>query len=394
MLLLSGGGAFLAFMSAAGFAVGGLMTCLKSSTGMEDAQVLFSLASTAFLIFVLLLPSTVMAAMRLMGIAIPEWRRTWFFKASRIGMFLVPIAILFGYLVSSHVGAATILFPLFQLIVVGLPIWWLIETGKHDLPPSSAQHNWGILSISLTTTMPLIVVVELILVVCIVAGVVFCISFFSPDVLQQLSTTLDRLVNAGIDRETVLRIIRPYTSKPSVILLLIAIASGIIPLLEELLKPLALWFFSNRQLTPREGFIGGMICGAGFALLESLGALANPSAESWVVIATGRVGTGILHITATGLVGWGLARAWTDGKYGSLIGAYLAAFCFHSLWNASALMTGFRELAQFAPIQVEVLDGFIQASPFILVMLAIFMVSVILRANTIFRKEQNNLNEF
>ncbi len=241
--------------------------------------------------------------------------------------------------------------------------------------------------------MPIILVIESLLVLGIITGILIYFVAFSPQVLEQLSTTLNRLVSSSMDREAVLRVLRPYLSQPAFIYFLIAIAAGVIPLLEELLKPLALWFFSTRPLSPRDGFIGGMICGAAFALLESLGAMADPAAESWSVIAFGRIGTGILHITASGLVGWGMGKAWSEGKYLSLAGAYTAAVSFHALWNISALMTGLRELAQFSPLLIGQLDGFILASPFILVLLAFFMISIIMRVNNdLHKRESKTLN--
>jgi hypothetical protein len=136
-----------------------------------------------------------------------------------------------------------------------------------------------------------------------------------------------------------------------------------------------------------------MICGASFALYESLGSLVTTGVDSWAMVAIGRIGTGILHVTASGLVGWGMAKAWSERRYGTLAAAYLAAFAFHSMWNLSALMTGFRELAQFSPVLVDQFNGIVQASPFILVMLAGFMVSIVLKANIDFQKAEIPIKE-
>jgi hypothetical protein len=301
---------------------------------------------------------------------------------------LVPVLIVIGYFVSGNAVLATILLPFLQLAVVAFPLLWMLVTGRRNLSSGSSQHDWGIFSFSVTVTMPLIIVIETALIIGIIVGVLVIFAVMSPEILQQFSSTMERLMNASVDRETVLRILRPYLAQPAVIYFLIAITAGMIPLLEELFKPLALWCFAGRPLTPRDGFVGGMICGAAFALIESLGALASPAPESWAVIAIGRIGTGILHITASGLVGWGMAKAWNESKYGSLAASYLAAVSLHSLWNISALMTGLRELAQFSPFLVGKFDGYIQASPFILVMLAFLMVSIILKANSELQSEK------
>jgi len=85
----------------------------------------------------------------------------------------------------------------------------------------------------------------------------------------------------------------------------------LIPLLEELLKPLAIWILVWRKLTPVEGFVAGLICGSAFGLIESIGNLASISGSDWIIVVLGRTGTGLLHTVATGLVGWGLASAGT-----------------------------------------------------------------------------------
>ena len=102
--------------------------------------------------------------------------------------------------------------------------------------------------------------------------------------------------------------------KPYVLLGLLAVTSLIVPFLEELLKPLALLVVANRNPTPSQGFVGGLICGAAFAFLETSGTLASGIDSGWVVLVLMRLGTGLLHITASGLVGLGLARAWQAKK--------------------------------------------------------------------------------
>lgn len=381
MLILSGGGVFSAFSSAAGLALLGLFSLAQNPSGPEEVQALFSLATTFGLIALLLLPSTVLAAIRLLGKPVPNLNFPWFQRVSVIGFSLVPVLILIGFLIMQLPMVAVFILPWFQLAVVALPIWWLLETGRQGLPPYTSERGWGVFSISVTMTMPVIIFIEMIMVGAIIAGIIAYINITNPDILQQLLKTLERLGNSPMDREAVLRIIRPYLNEPVIIYSLIAITAGAIPLLEELLKPMALWLLAGKRLTPREGFIGGMICGAAFALLESLGALGNPGTNSWAIVAIGRIGTGILHISASGLVGWGMANAWTEGRYSRLVVAYLIAFGFHALWNTTALVAGLKELAQFSPVLIKQFEGFMLVSPGILGLLALGMISWVVKAN-------------
>jgi hypothetical protein len=48
-----------------------------------------------------------------------------------------------------------------------------------------------------------------------------------------------------------------------------------------------------------------------------------------------------MHITASGIMGWGIASARLEKRYGRLAGAYLASVGIHGLWNGSVILTVF-----------------------------------------------------
>jgi RsiW-degrading membrane proteinase PrsW (M82 family) len=116
-----------------------------------------------------------------------------------------------------------------------------------------------------------------------------------------------------------------------------------VPLIEEALKPLGLWLLARRSLSPAEGFAIGLLSGAGFALTESLGyASAGLQAESqgWAIIVLARAGTAMMHITTAGMVGWGMASAWSKKGIYRLVIGYLGAVLIHSLWNMITVGVG------------------------------------------------------
>jgi hypothetical protein len=393
MIILSGGGVALSLLAGSSLFLAGLINLIQNPGDTTQLQGTISLIWTSVLITLVLLPSVVLAIFRLGGKPVPRWRLPHPVIWANAGLCLVPVLIGLGIAAGLNQYTAVIVIPFLQLGTVALPLIWLLVMARLNLAPSSAQHDWGLASFSLMVTVPLIIAIEAVLVVIIVIAAIVYIKYQNPELLQEFSVTINRLANTGADQEAVLRILRPYIGQPSVIYFMFAIMAGLIPLLEELFKPLALWFFAGRPLTPREGLLGGMICGASFALFESLGSLVSIGADTWAAVVIGRVGTGILHVTASGLVGWGMARAWSEGRYGSLIAAYLAAFGLHSMWNLSALMTGFRELGQSSPVLVNQFNGVMQASPFVMVMLACFMVSIVLKANMDFQKAEIPIND-
>ncbi|MEJ5202754.1 MAG: PrsW family glutamic-type intramembrane protease [Anaerolineales bacterium] len=85
---------------------------------------------------------------------------------------------------------------------------------------------------------------------------------------------------------------------------------------------------------------GGLLCGATFALVETLGSLATPAGDSWVMLVLGRFGTGILHTTTTALVGWALASAQGRGGIRRLVQVYGIAVALHGIWNIFGLLVG------------------------------------------------------
>ena len=90
-------------------------------------------------------------------------------------------------------------------------------------------------------------------------------------------------------------------------------------------------------------FAAGLLSGAGYALFEnfSLGASAG---DDWAMIVVARIGTSLIHIVTTGLMGWALALAWKEKRYMRLGVSYLAAVFIHGLWNSTVILTAGTEI--------------------------------------------------
>jgi xanthine/uracil permease len=89
----------------------------------------------------------------------------------------------------------------------------------------------------------------------------------------------------------------------------------------------------------------GLLSGASFALVESLNA-SGAGTESWPVIVTIRAGTSMLHIMASGLVGWGIVSAFRERRILRLFAAYFSAVLIHGVWNACAIGAGFSMIGE------------------------------------------------
>ena len=129
-------------------------------------------------------------------------------------------------------------------------------------------------------------------------------------------------------------------------------AAVLVPLIEEAVKPAVLWVLGNRLRSPAEGFGLGALCGAGFAMMEGLLA-ASSATQMWGFGLIGRSAASLMHITSSGLLGWAIASAQMEKRYGRLALTYLVSVSIHGLWNGSAILAVFgalRVMIQNMPI--------------------------------------------
>ena len=391
-VLLSGLG-FLAF-SAAGvlLLLLGLMARLGGSSMATQSLPFFSLGWICGLVSVLLAPSIVLSVMRLMNTPLPAWHWGGEYRVAWLVMLAWPLAILAGTYLSRTGTLDWLFLPPLQLLAVGLPLWWLIELGRRGLPGNSPQRTWGLLSTGLLVSPAVAMLAELAAITGVLVMAVLWLSS-QPGTAQQITLLAQRLANAGTDPEVILRILRPAAMQPSVLISVLLVASGLIPLIEELIKPLGLWVLVGKKLTPSQGFLAGLISGAAFALLESLTSLANPSGQAWLTLVLGRTGTGILHSVTTALMGWALASTWRDGRYLRLAGVYPLAVGLHSLWNLFGLLMALPVFLGPASVTglVAVFLRLGQIAPLALLVLGALLFLILLGSNRRLRAESGKI---
>ena len=134
-------------------------------------------------------------------------------------------------------------------------------------------------------------------------------------------------------------------------------------------------------MTAADGFTLGLISGGAFALLESLGSLSNPVGDGWLFLISGRIGAGLLHMTASGLVGMGLASAWTQKKYFRLALVFLLAVSIHGAWNALSLTMGFLNVGSTVPETTSWMKTITNIGPFLLVGMGLVMILILIVTN-------------
>lgn len=336
LLALSG----LGLLTALGISIVALMAGIMMVVGKQvnEAIPLFSIGWTAGLVALLCLPALGLTLLRLFDRPVPPWATPRWYPYSSLLLIVWPLFLLVGSLLAQN-KLAWIGLPVLTTLVVGIPLWWLIEMGRNGLDSGGPQRGWGILNFGLMVTPFTIIVVELIFLLGL--GLLAGLAAISNQSLIQEFTQLGIRLggDSQIDPELLNQTLLPLLQKPWVIYILFAVTSGFIPLIEEAFKPLALWPFAGK-FTPAQGFVAGLISGAAFAFIESVGYLSPVSGVSWSGVAIGRLGTGLLHTVSSGLVGWGLAMAWHEKRYWQLGLAYFTAVLLHGLWNTFGLLMG------------------------------------------------------
>lgn len=302
-----------------------------------------TIAGSAALFFtgVLALISAGLAARRLIKPeadpwVLPEGVKRWM-SAYRWAA-LLPVVWLAAVMLPEMGAAATLIFPLVNILGIGLPVWLAVSLAKRKLPAGSGQRQWGLFTSGMVFATAPILILELLAGVFLVAAAIL----LNPGLMQALMGMLEggnnieifeleRLVSAHIEEADVLAFVGVYIA-------------FLVPLIEELLKPIGVWLLAGRKLTPAAGFAAGAVSGAGFALFESLLGSADPSL--WPNALLARAGTAAMHTLASGISGWGLAHAFTYKRYGRALLSYLAAVGLHASWNAVPVIVGAAALAE------------------------------------------------
>ncbi|MCX8061946.1 MAG: PrsW family intramembrane metalloprotease [Anaerolineales bacterium] len=362
--------AFFILNTAIGLLLYSFFEMLTSNFGSESAFSLLLLAGGFFTTGLLLIPSTLLAFSRFFGWNTPTWMHSLHFPPLYLMIFFYPLILLGGYWLSTHAIMAYLLLPLLHILAIGTPIAVVLEISLTGLSGVSPQRKWSALSVGMTLSPFLIFIVEII-------ALIFPLVLFAlwtsldPERLIKLNQLAETFRQPLTNPETLLDTLKPYLADSSLVLTILIFVGLIVPLIEELIKPVGVWFLYGRTQGTLDGFVAGALCGAGYALLESF--MLGSSKSDWLFAVLGRSGTGAIHIFASALVGATLTEVWRNQRYLHLVLAYLIAVFFHGIWNSFAILMALRsvsaseqgfwalpltqELAAIAPLSMLLLAG-------------------------------------
>lgn len=231
------------------------------------------------------------------------------------------------------------------LLGILFPVAAFAWIGAGGLFTGTRRRLWAAFGLGMTGGSALAIILEYALVaVAIAIGAVLVA--IRPELMETLQTIQSQLLTAG-NMEEILTVLAPYLTQPWIFIAVLVFIAGLGPLIEEAVKPLAVWLLGRRLRSPLEGFALGALSGAGFALIEGLMS-ASGMVEVLYFGLPARLASSLMHITLSALVGWGIASAFLEKRWKRLIGIYLLSSLLHGLWNGSAL------LAVYGALRVQV----------------------------------------
>ena len=258
---------------------------------------------------------------------------------------------------------------------IAIPVLWLLRIGSRYQNSANPKRDSGILTFSIGISTPFIVLMEVLLFIFVM--IVFASGLLGkPDFMDLFNTILNNPAILQNDPSSLFSEFQELMDLPNLMGWSLLVLAGIMPLVEELFKTLAVWLLKVRNPHPSESFRVGMISGAGFALFEgllSVSSLQSSPVEfaEWAGLILGRFGGSFLHILAGGIIGLAIGKFWQNRRLGPLLLAYLSVWLLHAAWNALAIFGAVNPL--ISESQVQAIWPYIGLVLLFVVMLFVFL---------------------
>lgn len=374
-------GSLLGSFTLIGICVGGIILIYVS--GAQGVVPISSIQKTSSLLLLggmgfsglLLIPSAVYAARSLSG-SVERRSRIW--RKSGWLILLLPFLVGMGHVANIDRVAGRILLVIAHVLANGAAVFWVLHLGWKGDKEETSQRFWGVFGSGLTLGPALALLIEFVFLT-IVVGIWYVYLLQHPALQEEITSLVQRLPQSTASPAILERVAEKYLFRPGVVISVFSYVAVIIPLVEELVKPIGVWLLAGRDLSPREGFRLGVLSGAGYALFENLTLSAN--AEVWSVVIITRLGTTGVHMLTSGMVGWGLASAWAEGKYLRLAKAFLVSVAVHGVWNALNILSAFVQFEKAGDVFGSAIYWSAQYASVGLLLIALGSIYGLLRSN-------------
>jgi PrsW family intramembrane metalloprotease len=263
-------------------------------------------------------------------------------------LFLAAAALFIGYQIVKSETANWLVLPVLTLPAVVLPLFVMLGLGIRGIPLGTRWQSWNVFGLAMTLAPFILVFLELFAMLVIVV-VVVVVLMSQPGFEAQVQWLSMQIYGLDPQSTAAQDLIAPYLLEPGVISVSLVYFAMIVPLLEELFKPLGVWLFANKLTSPAQGFALGALSGSAYALIETLGVSAQTT--DWATLLLTRIGTGALHITSSALMGAAIVYAIRERRYLRLLATYLVSVSLHGLWNTLAVFFAFATIAEYFELE-------------------------------------------
>lgn len=352
-----------------GVALSGLGLALASLFGFsaQESEGILLASAAALWAGILLLPSLAYSLANLLNRPLREFEfsaHTRRFFGPLLFLLLGPVVVGGAGALRAGFGAA---FAPFHIAAATLSVAALAWLGLRNLGLRPGA-GWGAFASGLSAVPLLAIVLELTVGVILLAlGIVYITA--NPSLAGQLEHIENALPHIR-DAQQVLDLLSDFINDRFLLTLLLSNFAVFVPLIEELVKPLAVWLLVwRRPISNAQGFAVGLLGGAGFALLENL--FAADTAD-WATTTVLRFGATAFHIATAAMLGWAIARAKNEGRYLGVFLVYGLNILLHGLWNGVVITMG------FAP---TLLQGVYPAAGLVLLVVSAFSIGALFLMN-------------
>lgn len=298
-----------------------------------------------------------------------------------MSLALAAAALAIGYLIIKSNIANWLLLPVLTLPAVVLPLFVLLGLGIRGIPLGTRWQTWNVFGLAMTLTPFILVFLELFALFFIV-GIAAVVLMSQPGFEQEMQQLVAQLQRIDPQSPAAQEFLIPYMVNPGVVAVSVVYFAMIVPLLEELLKPLGVWFFARNLGSPAQGFALGALSGCAYGLIETFGVSAQST--DWTALLLTRIGTGALHITTSALMGAAIVYAIRERRYLRLFGTYILAISLHGLWNTLAIFFAFATISDTFELQNVLRDWLIPLN-IGMAMLTLILIAILTGSNRLMK---------
>ena len=161
------------------------------------------------------IPSIGLSFRALKGKTAEPLQKTNSFRLASLTLISLPVWLAGGQWLL-HTSLASGLMPVINVLALLIPIWWMVEFGRRNLPTGSPQRSWGIISASLGL-IPLLTILAEALAAILIVLAVFAWLGSDPAWMGKFNQLFIQFSQSDFDPEFLTNLLKDMVANPLVI---------------------------------------------------------------------------------------------------------------------------------------------------------------------------------